>query len=146
MPAPVPRALAIQQCERAQVVVIRLGVLRRDVASVWRSRPVSFACNCSAIDFATSLDREDVGLLAIEGFSPKVRIVSGSNELHGHTHRVAAFLHRSLHDVSDAKLLCYLRQVFRRSLCNAASTSAITFRSAILDRRVRISFCTPSAK
>jgi len=48
-------------------------------------------------------------------------------------------LHASLQDVSDAKLPGDLRQVFRRALVTLMDVREMTFKSAILDKRVRIS-------
>jgi hypothetical protein len=61
-----------------------------------------------------ALDRKDVGQSSVVGVGPKVRIIGCFDQLHVHAHGVADLLHSSFHNVSDAKLLGDLRQVFRR--------------------------------
>src|SRR4029077_13026437 len=93
-----------------------------------------------------TLDRKDVGQFAIEGFGPQMGIVSGFDQLHVHAHSVAAPLHASFQDVSNPKLLADLGQVFRRTFVMLSEVREITFKSAILDKRVKISSWMPSVK
>ena len=69
-----------------------------------------------------------------------------ADQLHVHAYGLPALLHASFQDMRDPKLLCYLRQVCRRALVMPRGVREITFKSAIFDKRVRISSWIPSAK
>src|SRR5262249_12153365 len=87
------------------------------------SLPVSLARNWSAMALATSLSTEDVGHFAINGIGPKMGISCGFNQLHIYAHGVAALLHTSLQNVSDAEFLRDLGYIFRSTfimLCRGA--------------------------
>jgi len=65
---------------------------------------------------ATSLSTEKMSVsFAIEGIGPKMGIIDRFDQLHVHADGVAALLHTSFQDVSDAKLAGDLAQVFRRA-------------------------------
>jgi hypothetical protein len=62
-----------------------------------------------------TLDRKNVGQFAIKRIRPKMGIIGCFDQLHVHAHRIAALLHASFQDVSDAKLPCDVGQVFGRT-------------------------------
>jgi len=85
-------------------------------------------------------------LVCDQRYRPKAGIIGRFNQLYVHAHGVAALLHASFQDVGDAKLPGDLRQIFRRAFVMLVDVREVTFRSAILDKRVRISSLMPSAK
>jgi len=75
-----------------------------------------------------------------------MRIVSGFDQLHVHTHSVAAPLHTSFQDVSNPQLLADLGQVFRRAFVMLRGSARDYLQIGDLDKRVKISSWIPSAK
>jgi hypothetical protein len=62
-----------------------------------------------------AFDREDVGQFAIKSIGPKMGLINRFNQLHIHTHGIAALLHPSFQNVGNAKLPSNLGQVVRRA-------------------------------
>ena len=90
--------------------------------------------------------RQDVSQLLVIGLCPEVGIGLRVNQLHIDPHLIGRFLHATLKNVRYSKLLRDLGEIARFALITLVEVREITFKSAILASRVRISSCMPSAK
>ena len=58
-----------------------------------------------------TLNRKDVGEIAIVSLRPKMRIVAGVDELRIHSHPTAGTLNTSFYHIGDAEFVCDLTEV-----------------------------------
>jgi hypothetical protein len=63
-----------------------------------------------------TLDRKNIGQLAIVGVGPKMRVIQRIDQLHIDAHLIGRLLHAALQDIRDPQLFGDFAQIIRRAL------------------------------